>query len=249
MEIRQIESSDLLRWAIQRYGDSFAIVTSFQAEGMVVVDLAARISRKIRVITVDTGRLPEATHEMIDRVRDRYGLKLEVAMPDPDEVEGMVLRHGSNLFRDDASLRMLCCDVRKVRPLDRKLKTLSAWAVGLRRGQSASRREIPRFAIVDGRAKLSPLADWTKRQVDEYIEEHDVPRHPLYSEGYASIGCDPCTRAVRAGEDDRAGRWWWEQNTIKECGIHFNASGKAERKVDVLLREILEPQQGLRQVG
>jgi phosphoadenylyl-sulfate reductase (thioredoxin) len=133
---------------------------------------------------------------------------------------------------------MLCCSVRKVRPLERKLEEFSAWVTGLRRGQSALRAELPKLEIRDGRAKISPLAGWTSEELEEYLERRRVPRHPLYARGYTSIGCAPCTRATEAGEDERAGRWWWEQDADKECGIHFSAQGRAERRVDVLLREL-----------
>jgi phosphoadenylyl-sulfate reductase (thioredoxin) len=200
--------------------------------------MAAGISSGIRVLTVDTGRLPEETFQMIDTVRERYGVRVEAIPPDPAEVSAMVLRHGPNLFRRSVAERMLCCSVRKVRPLERKLEEFSAWVTGLRRGQSALRAELPKLEIRDGRAKISPLAGWTSEELEEYLERRRVPRHPLYARGYTSIGCAPCTRATEAGEDERAGRWWWEQDADKECGIHFSAQGRAERRVDVLLREL-----------
>jgi phosphoadenylyl-sulfate reductase (thioredoxin) len=166
---------------------------------------------------------------MIDLVRRRYGVAVEVVAPDAAEIAEMVRAHGSNLFYEGEELRRLCCEVRKVRPLARKLDGLKAWATGLRRSQGATRAQTPRIEEVDGRFKLSPLADWTREQVDAYTREHDVPVHPLYARGYASIGCGPCTRAIQPGEDERAGRWWWEQAAHKECGIHFSPDGKALR--------------------
>ena len=151
----------------------------------------------------------------------------------------MVALHGPNLFFRASAMRMLCCNIRKVRPLDRKLKELKAWAVGLRRAQSDSRADIRKVDLEAAPVKISPLADWTAEQVEEYIRRNDVPRHPLYARGYTSIGCDPCTRAVEPGEGERAGRWWWEQDVDKECGIHFTADGRVQRNVDVLLEEVL----------
>lgn len=228
--------------AIEQFGSSFAVITSFQREGMVLVDMASRINSGIRVITIDTGRLPAETHEMMDMVQRRYGVGIEVVRPDPAEVETMVRQHGKDLFRETSAHRLLCCQVRKVRPLNRKLQELKAYAVGLRRGQSETRSAVEPVQVVDGRFKLAPLADWTSEQVDRYLREHDVPMHPLYARGYESIGCDPCTRAIAPGEDERAGRWWWEQDTAKECGLHFTPDGRALRTVDLLLEEVLTAQ-------
>jgi phosphoadenylyl-sulfate reductase (thioredoxin) len=170
---------------------------------------------------------------MMDTVRERYGTVVEEVRPDAEEVAQMVALHGVNLFRDSVELRRLCCEVRKVRPLERKLQGLQSWATGLRRDQSADRGGIPKAERRDGRIKVNPLADWTAEQVDEYILEHDVPVHPLYARGFASIGCEPCTRALLPGETGRDGRWWWEQDARKECGIHFTPEGVARRSAYV----------------
>jgi phosphoadenosine phosphosulfate reductase len=231
-EFHQLElypAGRLLEWAISEYGDAFAISTSFQKEGMVLVDMASRIAPGVRVFTLDTGRLPQETHEMIDEVRLRYGIRVEVVAPEADQIAGLVAVHGTNLFYESVALRAECCAVRKVRPLARKLAGLKAWATGLRRTQGESRAAAPKAEISDGRVKLSPLADWTRDQVEEYTSAHGVPVHPLYQRGYTSIGCAPCTRAVEPGESERAGRWWWEQDAHKECGIHFAPDGKAVR--------------------
>jgi phosphoadenosine phosphosulfate reductase len=239
--LEQASAPALIEWAMGEFGSSLAIATAFQAEGMVIVDIAARISPAVRVFTLDTGRLPEETYKMIETVRERYGVNVETVAPDTGEVEAMVGLHGPNLFYREVPLRNLCCEVRKVRPLERKLRELKAWMVGLRRGQNESRADVRKIEEIEGKLKLSPLADWSAADVSEYIRRHDVPMHPLYAAGYRSIGCAPCTRAVTAGEDERAGRWWWELDTSdKECGIHFTPEGKAERKLDVLLGEVLE---------
>jgi phosphoadenosine phosphosulfate reductase len=222
-------AAEILAWALETYGDSFAIAASLQKEGMVLVDVASRIVPKVRVFTLDTGRLPEETYRMMETVRERYGVTIERVYPDAEEIERMVSLHGPDLFFDGVEQRLLCCEVRKVRPLERKLKEFGAWATGLRREQSETRQHIPKVECVNGRIKISPLADWTAAQVDEYVREHSVPLHPLYALGYASIGCAPCTRPIMPGEPERAGRWWWEGEGKKECGIHFTPEGLVRR--------------------
>lgn len=234
-----LAAESLLRDALTRFGRRFAVVTSFQMEGMVLVDLAARISREVRVLTIDTGRLPQATLDMMSTVERHYGIAVERIRPNPAEISAMIEAFGRDLFRDGIPQRMLCCQVRKVRPLDIALENVAAWASGLRREQAESRRDIAVADEADGKVRLHPLADWTYQQVEQYVARYNVPRHPLYAHGYSTIGCAPCTRAIHSGEDQRAGRWWWEADAQKECGIHFSADGKAERTVDVLLDQVL----------
>lgn len=237
--LEALDAESLLAWAIQTYGRRFAIVTSFQDEGMAIVDMATRIGSDVRVMTIDTGRLPVETLKMIDQVGTRYGLQVEVLRPDPDETVEMIRRHGWDLFRDSIARRRLCCEIRKVRPLERGLQGLCAWASGLRRAQSAERASVPRVSFVDSRLKLNPLAGWTGEQLADYLSRYNVPRHPLYREGYSSIGCQPCSRPAEAG---RTGRWWWEHGAVKECGLHFMPNGRARRELDILLEEILHAQ-------
>jgi phosphoadenosine phosphosulfate reductase len=216
------------------------VVTSFQYEGMVIVDMAARVSQNVRVITLDTGRLPPETYDIIEAVRAKYGVRVEAISPDANEIETMVAAHGPNLFYESVAHRLACCHFRKVRPLDRKLAGFDAWLTGLRRSQSDTRGSQPRIAEEKGRLKISPLADWSRDDIAAYIRANDVPVHPLYGQGYTSIGCGPCSRATESGEDERAGRWWWETGTAKECGLHFSPDGRVVRSVDVLIGEILE---------
>lgn len=236
-----MEAADLLAWASQTYGEGLVLSTSLQAEGMVLVDMASRLCPQIRVFTIDTGRLPPETHEMLATVRRRYRMPVNVVHPDGGEVAAMVEQQGLDLFRDAVPKRMLCCEVRKVRPLERHLTSIGASAVlvGLRRSQGETRSAVPQVDDSGTIVKISPLADWTRAQVEDYIRRHDVPVHPLYGRGYASIGCGPCTRAIGPGEPERAGRWWWETGTAKECGIHFTPDGKTTRAVDVLLEAVL----------
>jgi phosphoadenosine phosphosulfate reductase len=241
-DLETASAERVLRWGLETFGDRIAVCTSFQAEGMVILDMAARLRPDVRVFTIDTGRLPEQTYDLMAEVSRRYGIRVEVVLPDSAEVEAMVTLHGPNLFYESAPHRMLCCEVRKVRPLERKLRTLDAWITGLRRSQSDTRADI-RKVEVDAThgsiVRISPLADWSWTQVQDYIREQDVPRHSLYAQGYTSIGCAPCTRPPLEGQDARSGRWWWETGTRKECGIHFSPDGRVRRDVDILLEEIL----------
>jgi phosphoadenylyl-sulfate reductase (thioredoxin) len=227
-----VPASEILSWAIDSFGDAFGIATSFQKEGMVILDLAHRIHPAVRVFTLDTGRLPDETYSMIETVRRHYGIPVEITFPEREDVENLVLVDGPNLFFSGVPARQRCCDVRKVRPLERKLATLRAWATGLRRDQSETRTGVPKVERgPGGRVKICPLADWTAASVEEYIALHGVPVHPLYARGYTSIGCAPCTRAIQPGESERAGRWWWEDESRKECGIHFAPDGRVSRNI------------------
>lgn len=185
--------------------------------------MAARLGLKPDVLTIDTGRLPEETHELIGRFQRRYGLRLRVLTPDAVEVEVLVAEKGPDLFRESMDHRMRCCEVRNVRPLTKALLDYDAWVTGVRRDQSKTRAATPSVAADHahgGMTKVAPLAEWTRADVWEYLDRHEVPRHPLHARGYPSIGCAPCSRATVAGEDERAGRWWWEVASTKECGLH-----------------------------
>ena len=219
-------AAEVVAWAGDTFAERFAVVTALQAEGVVVLDLARRVDPAVRAVTVDTGRLPQETHDAIEAVRARLGVAVEVLGPDPDEVAALVTRHGPNLFRGDPALRRLCCQVRKVDPLARGLVGLDAWATGLRRDGGPARAGVAKVELDrahGGLVKLNPLADWTRDQVWAYVRDHDLPAHPLYERGYTSIGCAPCTRPTRPGEPERAGRWWWEAGDARECGLHLRA--------------------------
>jgi thioredoxin-dependent adenylylsulfate APS reductase len=214
---------DVIAWALDRFVPILAIATSFQAAGMVILDMAHRIDPRVRLFTIDTGRLPRETYELMDEVRERYGIPVEVYFPDPDDLAQMARKHGVNPFYRSVSLRLLCCNIRKVNPLNRALKDLDAWITGLRRSQGETRADTAKIEIdaVHGSIiKVNPLADWSDDQVWEYIRANQVPYNKLYDKGFTSIGCDPCTRPIKPGEDSRAGRWWWEKDMPKECGIH-----------------------------
>ena len=234
------EPQALLEWALAEFSPRIAISTAFQVDGAVLLDIAYQLDPEIRIFSVDTGRLPAETHDFIATLRDHYPrLRLELLEPDAAHVARMVSRNGLDLFRDSVDKRLLCCNVRKVQPLIRNLHGLDAWITGLRRDQWATRTNIRKVEIDHDHGaivKLNPLAEWTAREVWEYAEARQLPVHPLYARGYTSIGCEPCTRAISAGEEERSGRWWWEQNAPKECGMHCSVEhGGFEHELHAIL--------------
>ncbi len=196
--------------------------TSLGLEDQAVLHAIAAIGAKIDVFTLDTGRHFPETLETLEASELRYGLKIRVMAPDAREVEELVARDGIFGFRLAVENRKACCEIRKVRPLKRALAGASGWITGLRRDQSAGRADVP-FAAwdgADGLVKVNPSADWSLERLEAYVADNNVPTNPLHAKGYPSIGCQPCTRAIRPGEDIRAGRWWWENEDGKECGLH-----------------------------
>lgn len=215
--------AELLRWAVQRFHPRLALACSFgNPEGLVLLDMLHRIEPRARVWTLDTGRLPQETHDLVDRVRDRYDITVEVVLPDAVAVQQMAQRHGMNLFYESLEKRRLCCRLRKVEPNRRFLAGLDGYITGLRREQNITRQNARRVEVEDGgrMVKINPLVDWRAEQVWDYVREHSVPVNRLHARGYPSVGCAPCSRAVQPGEDPRGGRWWWELPETKECGLH-----------------------------
>jgi phosphoadenosine phosphosulfate reductase len=242
LDLDDQDPQDVVEWALETFNDRIAIVTALQADGMAVLDMAAKIKPDVRVITVDTGRLPQETYDFIDEVRAHYPkTQWDVLSPDNAEVEAMVQRRGVNLFRNSVEERMLCCQIRKVRPLVKALQGVDAWFTGLRRDQWASRAAIKKVELDhdhEGIVKINALADWEGDEVTAYNEENGVPVHPLYAKGYTSFGCAPCTRPIQLGENDRAGRWWWETGAPKECGIHCPIeTGSFEHEAEAIFAE------------
>jgi phosphoadenosine phosphosulfate reductase len=241
VEYDAAEPEDVLEWAFNRFGRRVALISSFQADGVALIDMAWRLNPDVRIITIDTGRLPQQTFEVIDAVRKKYGIQVEVIFPEAAAVETMVKRHGVNSFFESVPLRLTCCYLRKVMPLNRALLGLDAWVTGLRREQWATRANIRKIEVDHdhgGIIKISPLADWTEAEVWDYIKQMEVPYHPLYDQGFTSISCQPCTRAVPKGTDPRSGRWWWEENAPKECGMHCSIeTGGFEHEVAAILGE------------
>ena len=218
-------AQEALQWASDQLHPRVAKASSFGAEDAVIVDMMIKINPRFRFFTLDTGRLPQETYDVMDAVRKRYGINLEVMFPDTDEVEEMVRKKGLNLFYESVENRRLCCGIRKVHPTNRMLGTLDGWITGLRQDQTETRRDAKIFEVDtqhNNILKINPLVDWTWDRLWEYIRANDVPYNKLLDAGYPSIGCAPCTRAVEAGQDARSGRWWWEHDTHKECGLHVD---------------------------
>ena len=223
---------EVLSWALSHFGrDHVALASSLGAEDQVLTDMLLKISSASTIFTLDTGRLPQETLDCLKETEQKYSFKYRVYTPDAKAVKKMVEEKGPDLFYESVENRKLCCHVRKVEPLKRALKGLKAWICGLRREQSVTRVDLNviEWDEANGLYKINPLIDWTGKKVWEYIRAHKVPYNKLHDQGYPSIGCAPCTRAVKPGEDIRAGRWWWEHPDKKECGLHFK-NGKAARK-------------------
>ncbi len=199
------------------------LMTSFGAEDMVLIDAIARGRLGIDIATLDTGRLPEQTHDLWRTVESTYARKVLSFHPQAEALGQYIRTNGANAFYDSVAQRMQCCGIRKVEPLGRALKGRAAWITGMRREQAASRAYIllEESDAEHGLVKFNPLADWSTDEVWQYLNQYEVPHNRLHDLGYPSIGCAPCTRAIQAGEDPRAGRWWWEQAGAKECGLHI----------------------------
>lgn len=229
-DVERLEAADVLRRALEALGpERVALSASFGPEDIVILDLLTEIVQRPRVFTLDTGRLPEETYALIERVRERFEIDVEVFAPDAEQVETMVAERGPNLFYRSLDDRHRCCDVRKVLPLRRALATVDGWITGLRRDQTGTRARTPKIGLDLEHGliwKVAPLADWTEAQVWTHIRERDLPYNALHDRGYPSIGCAPCTRAIEPGEDPRAGRWWWESDGPRECGLHVPSGGR-----------------------
>lgn len=221
----QRHPQDILACALREYSPGIAISFS-GAEDVVLVDMAVKAGGRFSVFTLDTGRLHAETYQFIDKVREHYDIPIEVYFPNPEAVEKLVKEKGLFSFYRDGHKE--CCGIRKVEPLRRALANLDAWVTGQRRDQSpGTRAQVPVVQIdptfgTDGNelVKFNPLANWTSKQVWNYIRENDVPYNELHDRGFVSIGCEPCTRAILPGQHEREGRWWWEDETKKECGLH-----------------------------
>jgi phosphoadenosine phosphosulfate reductase len=217
----------VLQSAATEHAGAVVQATSLGAEDMVLTDLIARHQLPMAVGTLDTGMLHAQTLALIPRLEARYGLVVERHAPPAEAVVQFVRRHGEQVMFRSIELRKACCELRKLQPLARMLAGRSAWVTGLRREQSTNRGEVP-FHASDGvgRIKFNPLADWSWNDVWHYIATHNVPYNELHDRFFPSIGCEPCTRAIAVGEDFRAGRWWWESEDAKECGLHVTQSNE-----------------------
>ena len=232
-EMEDKSAMEVLKWAINAYAPKIALESSFGAEDVILIDMMVKINKeKAKIFTLDTGRLNQETYDVMDAIRKKYDIQIEVYFPEQRETEEMVKIKGMNLMYESVENRKLCCEIRKVHPLNRALSKLDGWITGLRREQAITRANIYKLEIDSSHgniAKINPLADWTNEMIWDYIHKNNVPYNKLHDSGYPSIGCEPCTRAVHRGEDPRAGRWWWEDATQKECGLHWDPTKKYQK--------------------
>ena len=220
---QKVEEAKVLLDSVNKSYTPVVFANSFGAEDMVLTDLIGRNFPNISMFTLDTERLPEETHSLMKEVEDRYNIETKIYFPESVAVEKYVVENGLNGFYDSIAQRKACCFMRKVEPLKRALKDKRAWITGLRRDQALTRRDLEEseFDADNGLQKISPLLNWSLSDVWAYIKDFNTPYNALHDQGYSSIGCAPCTRAITLGEDVRAGRWWWEDPETKECGLHL----------------------------
>ncbi|HEX9879760.1 MAG TPA: phosphoadenylyl-sulfate reductase [Candidatus Binatia bacterium] len=226
-DFEEQSAEEVLAWAVKEFSRDVALASSFGAEDVVLIDMLWRVDPKGRVFSLDTGRLNEETYEVMEQIREKYGMQIESYFPDAAAVEKLEREKGLYSFRQSIDGRKECCGIRKVEPLNRALSGLKAWITGLRREQAVTRTDTGKIEIDAAHGsivKLNPLASWSEKQVWDYIHENKVPYNKLHDRGFPSIGCSPCTRAIKPGEDIRAGRWWWETPESKECGLHVKTA-------------------------
>lgn len=233
-QTRELSTLESLQWISDAYGPDVAFSLGFGKEGMVIADMIFRHNIPIRVFTIDTGRLFQETQELFYQVAARYKKPIELYFPNGRDVEYLVSTKGPMSFYESVENRKECCNIRKVRPLKRALAGSKVWVTGLRGDQSDFRKNFHRFEWHEGHqlVKFNPLLNWSKEEVDNYIQQYKVPYNRLHDKGFPSVGCAPCTRAVQEGEDERAGRWWWEESQ-KECGLHADYYQTKEKQTSV----------------
>jgi len=215
-------AQEFLQYCTDLFKNKIFFASSLGAEDQVITHLLAGIDNNFRIVTLDTGRLFTDTLDLIQYTNARYKINIEVLFPDYIQVERMVKEHGINLFYENVENRLKCCEIRKNQPLKRILPGMSAWITGIRKGQSTNRKNT-QLADWDDKnelIKINPLVNWTEEEVWDFIKQNKIPYNILHDKGYPSIGCAPCTRAIEEGEDIRNGRWWWENEDTKECGLH-----------------------------
>ena len=221
-KLENAHPSEILSWADETFGDRLIQMSSFAIDGMAIFDMFWKINPKARLATLDTMRLFEETYDLMDRIARRYNTEVEVHYPDIREVGRMIRQHGMNLFYKGVQNRQLCCEIRKVNPLNIALNEADAWITGLRRDQGMKRGDIDivQKDFAHDAYKINPVANWTAEQIHQYAIDNKVPYNILHDKGYPSIGCAPCTRAVKPGEDERSGRWWWESDPGRQRMRH-----------------------------
>jgi len=221
-ELKNSTPEQVISFFLSEFPNKIALSTSLGYEDQVLTQIVASISKSAKIFTLDTGRLFPETYELLDKTSKKYGVNINVYFPNTDDVEEMVNSKGINLFYDSIENRKLCCNLRKLVPLARAMSGLSGWITGLRRDQSVTRTDMQlvEWDENNNMLKINPLINWTEQEVIDYIDDNKIPFNPLHKKGFASIGCQPCTRAIEPDEDVRAGRWWWENPDTKECGLH-----------------------------
>jgi phosphoadenosine phosphosulfate reductase len=213
---------EVLSYFIKEFDGKLAFGSSLGAEDQVITDMIGKIDKGTKIFTLDTGRVFPETYDTVQESNEKYDINIEVYFPNSEKVERMVNQKGINLFYQSVENRRLCCQVRKIEPLQRAMTDVDVWVTGIRKEQSVTRllTEVVELDAGTGKLKVNPLVDWTEQDVWDYIKENEVPYNKLHDRGFPSIGCQPCTRAIKEGEDVRAGRWWWETPEQKECGLH-----------------------------
>ncbi|NOX65131.1 MAG: phosphoadenylyl-sulfate reductase [Chlorobi bacterium] len=221
--IQRLSAEDIVQRYITQYKGSIALASSLSIEDQVLTDLVLKIDPSIKIFTLDTGRLHPETYQLIDRTNEHFSTKLDVYYPENSSLEKFVKKNGINSFYESLENRKQCCAIRKIEPLKRALKNIDVWIAGLRREQSLTRSDLKIIDIdtLNQNYKLLPLLNWSEDQVWDYIKKNNIPFNSLHNQGFASIGCAPCTRAVTNPDDIRSGRWWWENPETKECGLHL----------------------------
>ncbi|MBN2639065.1 MAG: phosphoadenylyl-sulfate reductase [Bacteroidales bacterium] len=221
-QFNNADSSEIISYFLHYFKDKIAFSSSMGPEDQVITHMISQIDNSAKIFTLDTGRLFPETYDLMDRTSKKYKVNIKVYFPDANEVEEMVAKKGINLFYDSIENRKECCNIRKIKPLLRATQGLDAWITGLRREQAVTRKNLQWIERDENNhlLKINPLAHWTEEDVWDYIKQNNIPVNPLHKKGFASIGCQPCTRAIAKGEDVRAGRWWWENPDTKECGLH-----------------------------
>jgi phosphoadenosine phosphosulfate reductase len=220
--LKDLPVDEVLRFFIKEFKGRIGFSTSLGVEDQAITQIIAGIDSGAYIFTLDTGRMFPESYDLLDLTRQRYKVQIEVFFPDRNAVEEMVNRKGINLFYESIEYRKLCCHIRKIEPMSRALKDVDVWISGLRREQSVTREDLALVAWDQTlqKIKLNPLIDWKSEDLLEYVRQNNIPYNPLHDKGFPSIGCQPCTRAIEPGEDIRAGRWWWENQELKECGLH-----------------------------
>lgn len=224
-------AEEIIKITADAFKGRLTFASSLGEEDQVITDMIAKVAPHIEIFTLDTGRLHQETYDLLAKTQKKYNkVSFKVYFPDAHKVEEMVRAKGINLFYESVDNRKLCCGIRKVEPLQRALKDKDSWITGLRRAQSVTRSDVQSFEWDEAnkKVKVNPLVDWSLEQVKDYIKKNNIDVNALHAKGFVSIGCAPCTRAIKPGEDIRAGRWWWEMPESKECGLHNNPNRKKE---------------------